>query len=46
MIKERFKCEEVNIVQARVDAENLLGRRGRWVALTEAHFPLFPQLDD
>jgi len=40
------KAEEVNVVQARIDAENLLNRRGRWVALTEAHFPLFPQLDE
>jgi len=40
------KAKEVNVAQARIDAEILLNRIGCWVALTETHFPLFPQLDD
>ena len=38
------KATEENIVQARVDAENLRGRRARWVNLTAEHLQLFPQL--
>ncbi|XP_043480300.1 uncharacterized protein LOC122509998 [Leptopilina heterotoma] len=33
-----------NVVQARVELENLQNRRARWVLLTAAHVPLFPQL--
>ena len=40
------KAEEVNVVYTRIEAENLLTRRGSWVALTEAHFPLFSQLEE
>lgn len=32
------------MVQARVDAENLIRRRGRWVRLAANHLPLFPRL--
>lgn len=39
-----IKAREVNIVQARVEAENLRRKRARWVQLTNAHVPLFPVL--
>jgi len=38
------KLHDVNVVQARVEAENLRFKRGRWVPLGEEHVPLFPQL--
>lgn len=37
--------EEVNIVQARVEAENLRTRNGRWIRLNHRHVPRFPRLD-
>ena len=38
------KATDENVVQAKVDAENLRGRRARWVNLTAEHLQLFPQL--
>lgn len=38
------KAEEVNVVQARIEAENLRTRRARWRPLNQEHFPLFPRL--
>jgi len=40
------KLHDVNIVQARVEAENLRFKQGRWVSLGEEHVPLFPQLSN
>lgn len=39
-----LKAQEPNVVQARVEVENLRNRRGEWVALNENHVPLFPRL--
>jgi len=36
--------QEVNVVQARVEVENLAHKRARWVVLTVEHVPLFPQI--
>ncbi|XP_058806543.1 uncharacterized protein LOC131672967 [Phymastichus coffea] len=38
------QAQQVNIVQARVEADNLGRRRARWILLTPAHIPLFPQM--
>lgn len=38
------KWQEVNIVQARVEAENLPLRNGNWVLLNHIHVPEFPRL--
>lgn len=38
------RADEVNIVQARVEAEGLRNRRARWRALNQEHFQLFPRL--
>lgn len=38
------RAKEVNVVQARVEAEGLRQRRGRWENLTAMHVPLFPNL--
>ncbi|KYN15575.1 hypothetical protein ALC57_12197 [Trachymyrmex cornetzi] len=40
----RQRALESNVVQARVDVENLRNKRGNWIALEEAQIPLFPQL--
>lgn len=37
--------DDVNIVQARVEAENLRTRNGRWIRLNQFHIQSFPRLD-
>lgn len=40
----RERAQEPNVVQARVEVENLTLRRARWVPFTPQRVPLFPQL--
>jgi len=38
------KLHDVNVIQVRVEVENLRFKRGHWVPLGEEHVPSFPQL--
>lgn len=39
------RAQRVNVMQARVEAENLRDRGGRWTRLNHNHFQDFPRLD-
>ncbi|CAH1103874.1 unnamed protein product [Psylliodes chrysocephalus] len=39
------KLDDVNIIQARVEAQNLTTRNGRWRRLNHMHIPEFPRVE-